>query len=148
MRKVLFVCHGNICRSPMAEFVLKDMLKKAGVTGVEVASVAVSTEELGNPVYPPARRELARHGIGCEGKRSRQITQKDVDSYGFIYYMDSNNLRWLNRMFPGQTKFMPFLDRNVADPWYTGDFTQTWADICLGCRQIFRELTGKEIDYE
>ena len=148
MSKVLFVCHGNICRSPMAEFVLKDMLKKAGVTGVEVASVAVSTEELGNPVYPPARRELARHGIGCEGKHSRQITQKDVDSYGFIYYMDSNNLRWLNRMFPGQTKFMPFLDRNVADPWYTGDFTQTWADICQGCRRIFRELTGKEIDYE
>ncbi len=148
MVKILFVCHGNICRSPMAEFVLKDMLKKEGITGVEVASVAVSTEELGNPVYPPARRELARHGIGCEGKHSRQITQKDVDSYGSIYYMDSNNLRYLNRMFPGQTKFMPFLDRNVADPWYTGDFTQTWADICQGCRRIFRELTGKEIDYE
>ena len=133
----------------MAEFVLKDMSKKAGVAQqLSIASVAVSTEELGNPVYPPARRELARHGISCDGKYSRQITQADVDSYPYIYYMDSSNLRYLNRMFPGQTKFSPFLSRNVADPWYTGDFTQTWADVCEGCRRILKELTGTEIDYE
>ena len=141
MKKVLFVCHGNICRSPMAEFVLKDMVKKAGrAEEFSIASVAVSTEELGNPVYPPARRELSRHGIGCDGHRARRITQKDVDSYDHIYYMDSSNLRWLERMFPGEQKFRPFLSRNVADPWYTGDFTQTWLDITEGCTRILEAL--------
>ena len=139
MIKILFVCHGNICRSPMAEFVMKDMCKKAGVTA-QIASVAVSTEELGNPVYPPARRELAKHGISCDGKHARQITQADVDSYDRIYYMDSSNARYLARMFPSETKFQPFLDRNVADPWYTGDFSQTWLDICEGCRRILEEI--------
>ena len=141
MTKILFVCHGNICRSPMAEFVLKDMVKKAGRSGdFQIASVAVSTEELGNPVYPPARRELASHGIGCDGHRARRITQKDVDGFDHIYYMDSSNARYLERMFPGERKFQPFLSRNVADPWYTGDFTQTWQDICEGCSRILEEL--------
>ena len=140
MVKILFVCHGNICRSPMAEFVLKDMAKKAGRSDLVIASVAVSTEELGNPVYPPARRELARHGIACDGHRARRITQADVDGFDLIYYMDSSNLRWLERMFPGERKFQSFLGRNVADPWYTGDFTQTWADIQEGCTRIFEEL--------
>ena len=139
MQKILFVCHGNICRSPMAEFVLKDMVKKAGISGVQIASVAVSREELGNPVYPPARRELARHGIACDGHCARQITQADL-SWDKIYYMDSSNLRYLQRMFPGETKFQPFLPRNVADPWYTGDFTQTWLDITEGCTRILEEL--------
>ena len=139
MIKILFVCHGNICRSPMAEFVLKDMAKKAGVA-VQVASVAVSTEELGNPVYPPARKELAKHGISCDGKRARQITQADITAFDRIFYMDSSNARYLARMFPGETKFQPFLDRDVADPWYTGDFTQTWEDICEGCQRILEEI--------
>ena len=124
----------------MAEFVLKDMAKKAGRTDFVIASVAVSTEELGNPVYPPARRELASHGIGCEGHRARQITKADVAAYEHIYYMDSSNLRYLSRMFPGETKFRPFLERNVADPWYTGDFTQTWADITEGCSRILEQM--------
>lgn len=142
MHKVLFVCHGNICRSPMAEFVLRDMAKKAGVgEQFSIASVAVSREELGNPVYPPARRELNSHGIACDGHHARQITQADVDRYDHIYYMDASNLRYLQRMFPGETKFRPFLERNVADPWYTGDFTQTWEDILKGCQQILEELT-------
>ena len=142
MHKVLFVCHGNICRSPMAEFVLRDMVKKAGVDHLfSIASVAVSREELGNPVYPPARRELNSHGIRCDGHRARQITQADVAQYDHIYYMDSSNLRYLQRMFPGETKFQSFLERNVADPWYTGDFTQTWADITEGCVRILKELT-------
>ena len=141
MHKVLFVCHGNICRSPMAEFVLKDMVKKAGVAdNFKIASVAVSREELGNPVYPPARREMNSHGVACDGHRARQITQADVDSFDHIYYMDSSNLNYLRRMFPGETKFQSFLNRNVADPWYTGDFTQTWADICEGCSRIMEEL--------
>ena len=140
MIKILFVCHGNICRSPMAEFVLKDMAKKAGRKDLQIASVAVSTEELGNPVYPPARRELASHGIACDGHRARRITAADVEAYDYIYYMDSANLRWLQRMFPGETKFQPFLERNVADPWYTGDFSQTWLDITEGCRWIMEAL--------
>ena len=142
MVKVLFVCHGNICRSPMGQYVLQDMVNKAGLADrFQIASVAVSREELGNPVYPPARRELNRHGITCDGHRARQITQADVGSYDHIYYMDSANLRYLQWMFPGETKFRPFLDRDVADPWYTGDFTQTWADICEGCQRILEELT-------
>lgn len=141
MRKILFVCHGNICRSPMGEFVLRDMVKKAGVSHLfEIASAAVSREELGNPVYPPARRELNLHGIACDGHHARQITKEDCEYYDNIYYMDSSNLRYLNRMFPGETKFRPFLDRDVADPWYTGDFTQTWEDINEGCRRILEEL--------
>ncbi len=141
MIKILFVCHGNICRSPMAEFVLKDMVRKAGREGdFSIASVAVSREELGNPVYPPGRRELNAHGVACDGHRARQITQADVDGYDHIYYMDRSNLRYLQRMFPGETKFEAFLPRDVADPWYTGDFTPTWNDVCEGCRKILEAL--------
>ena len=142
MTKILFVCHGNICRSPMAEFVLKDMAAKAGVgQQLQIASCATSREELGNPVYPPARRELARHGIACDGHRARQITRQDLEYYDRIYYMDSNNRRNLNRMFPDFQGFIPFLPRDVADPWYSGDFTQTWFDIQEGCSRILEELT-------
>ena len=141
MVKILFVCHGNICRSPMAEFVLKDMAAKAGVADkFRIDSRATSREELGNPVYPPARRELNSHGIRCDGHRATQITRKDLEFYDYIYYMDSNNRRNLNRMFPDFHGFLPFLDRDVADPWYSGDFTQTWADVQEGCKRILEEL--------
>ena len=141
MIKILFVCHGNICRSPMAEFVLKDMAAKAGVSHkFKIDSRATSREELGNPVYPPARRELNRHGIRCDGHRATQITRKDLEFYDYIYYMDSNNRRELNRMFPDFHDFRPFLNRDVADPWYSGDFTQTWADVQEGCTRILEEL--------
>ena len=141
MIKILFVCHGNICRSPMAEFVMKDMVDKAGLSyRFHIASAAASREELGNPVYPPARRELARHGIGCEGKTARQITEKDLAEFDRIYYMDSSNQHRLERMFPNYSSFLPFLNRDVADPWYTGDFTQTWNDIVEGCGRILEEL--------
>jgi len=142
MIKVLFLCHGNICRSPMAQYVLQDMVGKRGIAGdFEIASAAVSREELGNPVYPPAKRELNRHGIACDGHHARQITQADCEYYDHIYYMDSSNARYLSRMFPEETKFRPFLPRDVADPWYTGDFTQTWADINEGCQAILKELS-------
>ena len=141
MVKILFVCHGNICRSPMAEFVLKDMVAKAGVSHkFKIDSRATSREELGNPVYPPARRELNSHGIRCDGHCARQITRKDLETYDYIYYMDSNNRRNLNRMFPDFTGFLPFLNRDVADPWYSGDFTQTWEDVQEGCKRIWEEL--------
>ena len=141
MIKILFVCHGNICRSPMAEYVLKDLVKKEGLQDrFEIESVATSREELGNPVYPPARRVLHSKGIACDGHRARQITQADVDRYDHIYYMDANNARNLARLFPAENKFQPFLSRDVADPWYTGDFTQTWEDIWEGCQRILEEL--------
>ena len=143
MIKVLFVCHGNICRSPMGEFILKDLVKKAGLSGqFEIASAAVSTEEIGNPVYPPARRELARHGISCDGHKARQITRRDLDYYDHIYYMDRSNERWLQRMFPGvwNKKCTMLLAHDVADPWYTGDFSATWNDLEEGCRKIMEEL--------
>ena len=141
MIKILFVCHGNICRSPMAQYVFQDMVNKAGVSHkFQIDSRATSREELGNPVYPPARRELNSHGIRCDGHCARQITRKDLDAYDYIYYMDSSNLRRLQNMFPGERKFRPFLSRDVADPWYTGNFIQTWKDICEGCERIMKEL--------
>ena len=141
MIKVLFVCHGNICRSPMAQYVFQDMVNKAGLSHkFHIASCATSREELGNPVYPPARRELNSHGIRCDGHCARQITRKDLENYDYIYYMDSNNRRNLNRMFPDFKGFLPFLSRDVADPWYSGNFTQTWADVQEGCKRILEEL--------
>ena len=142
MVKILFVCHGNICRSPMGEYVLKDMVKKAGVSErFEIASAAVSREEIGNPVYPPARRELAKHGISCEGHAARQVTMKDYHHFDRIYYMDGSNARWLSRMLPrNPEKIRPLLARDVADPWYTGDFERTWQDIVEGCRNIMEEF--------
>ena len=139
MIKILFICHGNICRSPMAEFIMKDLAEKAGMgEEFEIASAAVSREELGNPVYPPARRELARHGIGCAGKTARQITKADYDYYDRIYYMDDSNRRYLTRMLPAMDKCLPLLNRDVADPWYTGDFSATWDDIVEGCQAILK----------
>ena len=141
MTKILFVCHGNICRSPLAEFVMKDLVAKAGIADqVQIASAATSREELGNPVYPPARRELNSNGLRYDGKFARQITKADLSAYDRIYYMDSRNLRNLRQMFPGFTEFLPFLDRDVADPWYSGDFTQTWEDVQEGCKRILEEL--------
>ena len=140
MTKILFVCHGNICRSPMAEFVMKDLVKKAGLADrFEIASVAVSREEIGNPVYPPARRELQKHGIRCDGHAARQITRRDLEHFDRIYYMDSSNGRYLQRLF-GSGNWEPLLNRDVADPWYSGDFSQTWTDIETGCRRILEEL--------
>ena len=141
MVKILFVCHGNICRSPMADYIMKDMAAKAGAADkLEIASVATSREELGNPLYPPARRELERHNIPFGNHRARQITEADCRYYDRIYYMDSRNRSYLARMFPQETKFRPFLNRDVADPWYSGDFTATWRDLEEGCKNILQEV--------
>ena len=142
MVKILFICHGNICRSPMGEYVLKDMVKQAGRSGeFHIASAAVSREEIGNPVYPPARRELQKHGICCDGHAAHQITRKELEEYDHIFYMDASNARYLRRLFGADSeKCRPLLPRDVADPWYTGDFTQTFADITEGCTKILEEL--------
>ena len=142
MVKILFLCHGNICRSPMAEYALKDMVKKAGrEKQFEIASAAVSREAIGNPVYPPARRELQKHGITCSGHAARQVTMADYHHFDRIYYMDSSNARWLTRLLPKDPeKIRPFLDRDVADPWYTGNFDATWRDIVEGCTAIMEEF--------
>ncbi len=142
MIRILFICHGNICRSPMAEFVMKDLVKKVGKScEFEIASAAVSREEIGNPVYPPARRELQKHGIRCDGHAAHQITRRELEYYDRIYYMDASNARYLRRLFGDDAvKCLPLLPRDVADPWYTGDFSQTWEDIIEGCTAILEEL--------
>ena len=125
----------------MAEYVMRDMAKKAGVP-VEIDSAGVSNEEWGNPVYPPARRELQKQGIACDGHRARQITAADFDRFDLIYYMDESNARRIRRDYPDKTGYMPFLpDRNVADPWPYGDFGKTLADIREGCTRILKEIT-------
>lgn len=150
MIKILFVCHGNICRSPMAEFVMKDMVKKLGISeDFEIASAATSTDELGNPVYPPARKKLAENGISCSGKTSRQMTKGDYSYYDYIIAMDRNNLQNINRIIGSDTeeKVSLLLDytsapQDVADPWYTGDFEQTWQDVNKGCKGLIKKLGG------
>ena len=148
MIKVLFICNGNICRSPMAEFVFKDMVKKAGLEDLfEIASAATSTEEIGNPVYPPARRKMAEHGIDCSGKRARQLRRDDYARYDLLIGMDSANIRNMKRMCGGDPDgkikmMMDFTGRpgDVADPWYTGDFEATWRDVEEGCRGLLESL--------
>ncbi|MCQ2320935.1 MAG: low molecular weight phosphotyrosine protein phosphatase [Bacteroidales bacterium] len=148
MHKILFVCHGNICRSPMAEFVMKKMVKDADREAqFEIASAATSTEEIGNPVYPPVRRILAEHGIGCVGKTARQMTRQDYDYFDQIIAMDRNNLRNMKRMFGEDTQhkislLMDYTHRpgDVADPWYTGDFETTWRDVWDGCEGLLKSI--------
>ena len=186
--KILFVCHGNICRSPMAEFVMKKMVRDLPATlpaelqqgaaqfqlkdvEFEIASAATSTEEIGNPVYPPARRMLAMHGIDCSGKTARQMTARDYEYYDYIVLMDRNNLRNLRWILPADVfaretegagiptknpagvssrnpenrKVSLLMDwvgksRDVADPWYTGDFVATWDDVNEGCKAMLAQI--------
>ncbi len=166
--KILFVCHGNICRSPMAEFVMKKMVRDLPATlpaelqqgaaqfqlkdvEFEIASAATSTEEIGNPVYPPARRMLATHGIDCSGKTARQMTARDYEYYDYIVLMDRNNLRNLRWILPTELQKDPnhkisllmdwaLKSRDVADPWYTGDFQATWDDVNEGCKAMLAQI--------
>ena len=149
MKKILFVCHGNICRSPMAEFVMKDLVKKAGLASqFHIESTATSREEIGNPVYPPARRKLAEHGISCDGHAARQLTNADYEKYDLLIGMDSANLRNMQCICGGDPdgKLRLLLaytgqTRSVADPWYTDDFDAAWQDIAFGCRALLEALT-------
>lgn len=149
--KILFVCHGNICRSPMAEFVMKDLVRKAGrAEEFSIASAATSTEEIGNPVYPPARRMLAAHGIDCTGKTARQLRKADYAQYDYLIGMDQANFRNMQRMCGGDPDgkihlLLDFTDRpgQVADPWYTGDFQATWEDVLEGCVGLLRHIDNQ-----
>ena len=148
MIKIMFVCHGNICRSPMAEFVMKDMVRKAGLADeFYIASSAVSREEIGNIVYPPAREMLAAHGISCKGKRAVQLTRSDYDEYDYIIAMDRSNLRNIDRIIGSDTEgkvhlLLGFAGRSesVADPWYTDDFDTAYRDIAEGCSALLKKL--------
>ena len=154
MKKILFVCHGNICRSPMAEFVMKELVKKAGLASqFQIESAATSRKEIGNPVYPPARRKLAEYGISCDGHAARQLTNADYEKYDLLIGMDSANLRNMQRIYSGDPDgklhlLMDYTDRpgDVADPWYTGDFEATWQDVLAGCQRLLKELTTRRCD--
>ena len=149
MMKILFICHGNICRSPMAEFVMRDLVKKAGLESqFHIESAATSTEEIGSPVYPPARRKLAEHGIGCAGKTARQLTGRDYGQFDLLIGMDHANLRNTRRICGGDPcgrihLLMEYAGRpeaEVADPWYTGDFDAAWRDVLAGCQGLLDTL--------
>lgn len=152
MLKIMFVCHGNICRSPMAEFIMKDLVKKQGKEkDFLILSSATSTEEIwngvGNPVYPPAKAELARHGISCEGKRAVQLKKDDYGKYDLFIGMDSANIRNMHRILGGDPegkirKLMDYTDRggDVADPWYTRSFDVTYRDVLEGCTELLKTI--------
>lgn len=156
MKRIMFVCHGNICRSPMAEFIFKKMLAEKGLSdSFVVASSATSTEEIwgdvGNPVYPPAKKELLKHGISCEGKRAVQLKKSDYNKYDLFVAMDSMNVRNIMRIFGSDkdSKVSKLLDHtdekgDVADPWYTGRFEVTYSDIERGCKALLKELTEND----
>lgn len=153
MVKILFICHGNICRSPMAEFIFKDLVRKCGrAEEFEVASCATSREEIwngvGNPVYLPAREELAKHGIGCAGKRAVQLTKADYNHYDLLIGMDENNIRNMMRILGADPegkvcKLMDYTDRggDVVDPWYSDRFDIAYRDIEEGCKALLEHLT-------
>ena len=155
MIKIMFVCHGNICRSPMAEIIFRDMVRKRGLENdFIIASSATSTEEIfcgiGNPVYPPAAAELKKHGLFCEGKRAVQLKRSDYDSYDLFIGMDDANIRNMMYIFGGdpQNKISKLMDHterggNVADPWYSGKFDVTYRDVKEGCEYLLREILSE-----
>lgn len=151
MNRILFVCHGNICRSPMAEYVMKQLVQDAGLEAqFEIASAATSYEEIGNPVYPPARRELQRHGIRCDGHEARHMEKSDYGKYDYIIGMDDMNLRNMRRICGGDpagklSLLMTWagLDGEIDDPWYTGRFGEVYRQIEAGCRGLLSAIAGK-----
>lgn len=153
MIKILFVCHGNICRSPMAEFVFKDMVKKKGLADrIYVASAATSREEIGNPVHRGTKNKLSKYGISTAGKYAVQMTGKDYREYDYIIGMDGYNLRNMERMTGGDplhklSLLLDYTDRpgSIADPWYTGNFDETYTDVVEGCNGLLRHICRNDL---
>lgn len=149
MHKILFVCHGNICRSPMAEFVMKDLVRKAGrESDFLIESAATSTEEIGNDMYPPAKEKLRREGIPFTRRAARQITAADYQKYDLLIGTDEENLYYMNKRWNNDPddKIRLLLEfagstRPIADPWYTGNFDQTYLDVVEGCEALLRKLS-------
>ena len=151
MHKILFVCHGNICRSPMAEMILKHLVRERGLTGYVIDSAAVSREEIGNGVYPPAKRELAAHGIRCDAHRARQITPADYDAWDCLIGMDMSNITRMLRIFGHDEehkvhRLLDFTGRpaDVADPWYSDRFDIAYDDIQRGCEALLAYIEGTD----
>ena len=152
MIKVMFVCHGNICRSPMAEYIFKNMVKEKGMLdNFYIASCATSTEEIGNSVYPPARRKLTEHNISCDGKRSVQLRKEDYNKFDYLVAMDQKNMRNIFKIIKEDTekKVYKLLDftstpKDIADPWYSGDFDTTYDEICKGCKGLLDFIINSE----
>ena len=150
MTKILFVCHGNICRSPMAEFLMRELVKEKGLENeFYIASAATSTEELGSPVYPPVRKILQARGIDCDAKRAVQVRASDYDKYDYIVCMDRNNLRNIKYIIPDDPEekislLMAYTGdaRDVADPWCTRDFEAAERDINAGCEALLKEIAA------
>ena len=148
MVKILFICHGNICRSPMAEFIMKATVREAGLTSaIQIDSAAVSREEIGNPIYPPAQRQLRAHGVPFDDHRARQMTRADYDTYDLLIGMDGSNLAAMRRICGGDPDgklrlLMAYTGtaRDVADPWYTGNFERTWLDVQECCSALLSRL--------
>ena len=148
MVKVLFVCYGNICRSPMGEFILKDMARRRGISDqLYIASAATSMEETGNPVYPPARRILSQHGIGCSGHHARRVERREYGAYDYIIAMETYNVNALLRIFGDDPegkiyRMLDFTDHpgDIDDPWYTGEFDTVYRQICEGCEGLLQHL--------
>lgn len=143
MKKILFVCHGNICRSPMAEFVMKDMVKKAGLEkDYYIESAATSTEEIGNDIHYGTRRKLTQQNIPFTKRAARQITAADYNTFDLLIGMDEENLYYMNKKWNNdpENKIRLMVDpREVADPWYTGNFDKTYLDIVEGCKRLLKE---------
>ena len=147
MKKIMFLCHGNICRSPMAEYVMKDIVRKAGLEDqFMITSGAVSDEEWGNPIYPPAQRKLREKGIPFGHHSAHKISAKEFSEQDVVVVMDRSNLRWLSRIVGDITGVHLMMEyagemRDVADPWYTGDFETTYNDVVEGCKGLLSSLT-------
>ncbi len=152
MENVLFICHGNICRSPMAEFIFKDMARKAGLKGGRIDSAAVSYEEEGNDIYPPAKRTLQAHGVPFEKRRAHRVTDAEASGYDAIVIMDSSNRRLLSRILSPENMskvhmIMEYAGKSsdVSDPWFTGDFERAYRDISEGCAGLLRSLEKRDV---
>lgn len=148
--KILFICHGNICRSPMAEFVMKELVKKSGRTDIYIESAATSTEEIGNDIHPGTKRKLREEGIPFERRAARRMTAADYSRFDLIVGMDTENIRNILRITGGDPenkvrRLLEFTERvrDIADPWYTGDFDETFRDIDRGCRGILENRIEK-----